>query len=150
MISRRTGPAHRASTSDAVADAAWQAITSWSRRHRGKLQNSIHHLLLQRKKDKFKAFGVKKDVPRMEMVQHQDVTVEMSIRLLAAQQEIVSLCTQLWNFDAIIRGYQRMVEGHVSDLYASDTDTWSTTSTVQGSDEESPMDSHSPSESHSR
>jgi hypothetical protein len=36
------------------------------------------------------------------MVQHQDVTVEMSIRLLAAQQEIESLCTQLRNFDAII------------------------------------------------
>jgi hypothetical protein len=102
VISRRTGPAYRTSTSDAVADAAWQAITSWSRRHRGKLQNSIHHLLLQRKKDKFKASGVKKDVPRMEMVQHQDVTVEMSIRLLAAQQEIESLCTQLRNFDAII------------------------------------------------
>jgi hypothetical protein len=85
VISRHTGPAYRASNSDAMADAAWQAITSWSRRHRGKLQNSIHHLLPQRKKDKFKASGVKKDVPRMEMIHHQDVTVELSIRLLAAQ-----------------------------------------------------------------
>jgi hypothetical protein len=36
-------------------------------------------------KDKFKVSGVKKDVPRMEMVHHQDVTVELSTHLLAAQ-----------------------------------------------------------------
>jgi hypothetical protein len=40
-----------------------------------------------------------------------------------------------------------MVEGQANDLYASDMDTWSTTSMVQGLDEESPMDSHSPTES---
>jgi hypothetical protein len=148
VISRHIGPAYRASNSDVVADAAWQAITSWSRHHRGKLQNSVHHLLPQWKKDKFKASRVKKDVPKMEMVHHQDVTVELSIRLLVAQREIESLCTQLQKFDATIRGYQRMVEGQASDLYAPDTDTWSTTSIVQGSDEESPVDSHSPSGSH--
>jgi hypothetical protein len=70
VISKHIGPANRASNSDVVADAAWQAITSWSRRHRDKLQNSIHHHLPQRKKDKFKASGVKKDVPRMEMIHH--------------------------------------------------------------------------------
>jgi hypothetical protein len=48
------------------------------------LQNSVHHLLPDRKKDQFKAFGVKKDIPRMEMVHHQDVTVEQSTHLLAA------------------------------------------------------------------
>jgi hypothetical protein len=37
-----------------------------------------------------------------------------------------------------------MVEGQASDLYASDTDNWFATSTVQGLDEESPMDSHFP------
>jgi hypothetical protein len=57
------------------------------------------------------------------MVHHQDVTVELSTRLLAAQCEIETLCIQLWNTDATIRGYMRMVEGQVSDLYASDTDT---------------------------
>jgi hypothetical protein len=31
------------------------------------------------------ASGVKKDVPKMDMVHHQDVTVELSSRLLAAQ-----------------------------------------------------------------
>jgi hypothetical protein len=85
VISRHTGPAYRASNSDAVADATWQAITSWSPHQRGKLQNCVHHLLPQWKKDKFKAFRVKKDVPRMEMVHHQDMTVELSIHLLAAQ-----------------------------------------------------------------
>jgi hypothetical protein len=85
VISRHIGPAYKASNSDDVADAAWQAITSWSRHHRGKLQNSVHHLLPQWKKDKFKASGVKKDVPMMEMVHHQDVMMELTIRLLATQ-----------------------------------------------------------------
>jgi hypothetical protein len=85
VINRHIGPAYRASNSDVVPDVALQAITSWSYHHRDKLQNSIHHLLPQRKKDKFKASGVKKDVHRMEMVHHQDVMVELSIRLLAAQ-----------------------------------------------------------------
>jgi hypothetical protein len=59
---------------------------------------------------------VKKDVPRMEMVHHHDVMVELN--------------TQLWNSDATIRGYKIMVAGQASDLYASDMDTWSATSTV--------------------
>jgi hypothetical protein len=66
---------------------------------------------------------VKKDIPRMEMVHHQDVTVEMITRLLVAQCEIETLRIQLWNADATIRGYMKMVEGQASDLYASDTDT---------------------------
>jgi hypothetical protein len=45
------------------------------------------------------------------MVHHQDVTVERSTRLLAAQHEIKTLRIQLWNADATIRGYMRMVEG---------------------------------------
>jgi hypothetical protein len=93
---------------------------------------------------------VKKDVPRKDMVHHQDVTVELSTRLLAAQREIESFCTQLRDSDATIRGYQRMVEGQTSDLYTSDMDTWSATSTIQGSAEEPPVDNHSPSGSHSR
>jgi hypothetical protein len=47
----------------------------------------------------------------MDMVHHQDVMVELSTRLLAAQREIESLRTQLRDSDASIRGYQRMVEG---------------------------------------
>jgi hypothetical protein len=86
----------------------------------------------------------------MKMVHHQDVTVELSICLSAAQREIESLRTQLRNSDATIWEYQRMVEDQASDLYASDIDTWSTTSIVQGSDEESPVEGHSPSRSHSR
>jgi hypothetical protein len=59
------------------------------------LQNSVHYLLSYRKKDQFKAYGVKRDIPRMEMVHHQDVVVELSTRLLTAQHEIKTLCTQL-------------------------------------------------------
>jgi hypothetical protein len=84
------------------------------------------------------------------MVDHQDVTVELSTNLLAAQREIETLRIWLRNADATIRGYMRMVEGQASDLYASDTDTWSATSSVQGSSKEPAVGSHSPSRSHSR
>jgi hypothetical protein len=41
----------------------------------------------------------------MDMVHHQDVTVELSTHLLAAQQEIKSLHIQLWKSDATTQGY---------------------------------------------
>jgi hypothetical protein len=56
--------------------------------------------------------------------------VELSTRLLTAQHEIETLRTQLRNADGTIRGYMRMVEGQASDLYASDTGTWTATSSV--------------------
>jgi hypothetical protein len=65
VISRHLGLAFRASHSDAVADATWQAITSWGHHNQDKLQNFVHRLLPYQKKDKFKASGVKKDVPMM-------------------------------------------------------------------------------------
>jgi hypothetical protein len=66
------------------------------------LQNSVHYLPPYRKKDQFKAYEVKKDIPKMEMVHHQDVTVELSTHLLAAQREIETLHIQLRNIDATI------------------------------------------------
>jgi hypothetical protein len=123
VLCRHKGPAFRTSRSDAVADAVWQAITSWIRSNKSRLQNSVDYLQPYRKKDQFKAYGVKRDIPRMEMVHHQDVAVELSTRLLTTQHEIETLCTQLRKANATIRGYMRMVEGQASDLYASDTDT---------------------------
>jgi hypothetical protein len=123
ILCRHKGPAFRTSQSDVVADAAWQAITSWVRSNKSWLQNSVHYLLPYRKKDQFKAHGVKKDIPRMEMVHHQDLAVELSTRLLTAQHEIETLHAQLRNADATIRSYRRMVDGQASDLYASNTDT---------------------------
>jgi hypothetical protein len=70
ILCRHKGPAFRTSRGDAVADVAWQAITSWVRSNKSRLQNSVHYLLPYRKKDQFKAHGVKKDIPRMEMVHH--------------------------------------------------------------------------------
>jgi hypothetical protein len=84
---------------------------SWVHSNKSRLQNSIHYLLPYRKKNQFKAYGVKKDVPRMEMVHHQDVMVELSAHLLAAQREIETLRIQLRYADATIRGYMGMVEG---------------------------------------
>jgi hypothetical protein len=73
VICRHKGPTFRTSHSDVVADGIWQAITSWVRSNKGRLQNSVHYILPYRKKDQFKAYGVKRDIPRMEMVHHQDV-----------------------------------------------------------------------------
>jgi hypothetical protein len=56
--------------------------------------------------------------------------VELSTRLLTAQHKIETLCAQLRKADATIRGYMRMVEDQANDLYASDTDTWTATSSV--------------------
>jgi hypothetical protein len=66
------------------------------------LLNSIHYLLPYRKTDQFKSYEVKNDIPRMEMVHHQDVTVELSTHLPAAQCEIKTLRIQLQNTNAII------------------------------------------------
>jgi hypothetical protein len=70
ILCRHKGPAFRTSRSDAVADAAWQAITSWVYSNKSRLQNSVHYLLPYRKKDQFKAYGVKRDITRMGMVHH--------------------------------------------------------------------------------
>jgi hypothetical protein len=123
LISRHMEPAFRATYRDAVADAAWQAITTYNRSHHDKLKNSVYYLLPQRKKSKFKTFGIMVDVSRMLMVHHQDVSMEMSIHLQAAQQLIQSLRNQLRDSNVTIRGYQRMIAGEASDLYASDTYT---------------------------
>jgi hypothetical protein len=95
ILCRHKGPAFRTSRSDAVANASWQAITSWVRSNKSRLQNSVHYLLPYRKKDQFKAYGVKRDIPWMEMVHHQDVAVELSTRVLTAQHEIETLHAQL-------------------------------------------------------
>jgi hypothetical protein len=95
VLYRQKGPAFRTSRSDAIADVAWQAITWWVHSNKSWLHNSVHYLLPYKKKDQFKAYGVKRDIPRMEMVHHQDVTVELSTRLLTAQHEIETLRIQL-------------------------------------------------------
>jgi hypothetical protein len=81
VICHHKGLAFKATYQDAVADAAWQTITTYNCTHHDKLKNSVYHLLPQRKNDKFKTFGVKVDVPRRLMVHHQDVSAEMSIHL---------------------------------------------------------------------
>jgi hypothetical protein len=44
-LSRHKGPAFRTTNPNAVADAAWQAITTYSRRYHDELRNTIYHLL---------------------------------------------------------------------------------------------------------
>jgi hypothetical protein len=95
VLCRHKGPAFRTSRSDDIADAAWQAITSWVHSNKSRLQNLVHYLLPYRKKDQFKAYRVKRDILMMEMVHHQDVTVELSTHLLTPQHEIETLRIQL-------------------------------------------------------
>jgi hypothetical protein len=70
VLSHHKGPTFRATYQDAVADAAWQVITTYNRRYHEELKNTAYHLLPQRKKNKFRTSGVKVDVPRMLMVHH--------------------------------------------------------------------------------
>jgi hypothetical protein len=44
ILCRHNGSAFRTLRSDAVADAAWQAITSWVCSNKSRLQNSVHYL----------------------------------------------------------------------------------------------------------
>jgi hypothetical protein len=150
VLSRQKGPAFRTSYPDAVADAAWQAITTYCRRYHDVLRNTVYHLLPQRKRNRFKVSGVKADVPMMFMVHHQDVVVEMSTHLQTAQQEIQKLRDQLRDSNATIRAYQRMVAGEASDLYTSDTCTWSATSSGPRAKNEPAVNNYSPSDSRTR
>jgi hypothetical protein len=50
-LSQHKGPAFRTTYPDAVADAAWQAITTYSRRYHDELRNTVYHLLPQRKRN---------------------------------------------------------------------------------------------------
>jgi hypothetical protein len=84
------------------------------------------------------------------MVHHQDVFVETSTRLQAAQQKIQKLHGQLRDSDATVRAYQRMVAGEASDLYTSDTCTWSATSSGPRAKDEPAVNNHSPSDSCTR
>jgi hypothetical protein len=88
VLSHHKGQAFGATYQDASADAVWQVITTFNSRYHEEMKNAVYHLLPQRKKNKFKTFGVKADVPMMLMAHHQDVPVEMSIHLQVAQQEI--------------------------------------------------------------
>jgi hypothetical protein len=85
VLSRHKGATFRTTCQDAVADAAWQVITTYSCIYHDELRNTIYYLLSQRKKNKFKVSGVKADVSRMLMVHHEDVFVEMSTHLQTAQ-----------------------------------------------------------------
>jgi hypothetical protein len=150
MLSRHQGLAFRATHQAVVGDATWQAITTYNHEYHDKLKNTIYHLLPQRKKDKFKASGIKANIPWMMMVHHQDIAVEMSIHLQAFQREIQSLCDQLRDSDVIIRAYQWVVASEASELYASDTDTWSATSSGPGARGKPAKNNHSTFDSRSR
>jgi hypothetical protein len=106
VLSCHQGLIFRATHQAAVGDTSWRAITTNNHEYHDMLKNNVYHLLPQRKKNKFNDSRVKADIPRMLMVHHQDVAVEVSTHLQAAQWEIQSLRDQLRGSDATIREYQ--------------------------------------------
>jgi hypothetical protein len=47
------------------------------------LQNSVHYLLPYRMKYQFKAYGVKKDIPKMEMILSPELLESLRISFYA-------------------------------------------------------------------
>jgi hypothetical protein len=45
VLSRHKGPAFETTYQDAVADAAWQAITTYSHRYHDELRNTVYYML---------------------------------------------------------------------------------------------------------
>jgi hypothetical protein len=70
VLTRHKGPAFRTTCQDAVANAAWQVITTYRHIYHDELRNTVYYLLPHRKKNKFKVSGVMADVPRLLMVHH--------------------------------------------------------------------------------
>jgi hypothetical protein len=70
VLSRHKGPAFRTTYQDAIANAAWQTITTYSCRYQDELRNTVYYFLPQRKMNKFKVTRVKADVPKMILVHH--------------------------------------------------------------------------------
>jgi DNA repair exonuclease SbcCD ATPase subunit len=102
---------------------------------------------LKVKKTKTTLLGATPRTMRYSMTPMKSKLLEMSTRLHTAQQEIQKLRDQLRDSDAMIRAYQRMVAEEASDLYASDTCTWSATSSGPRAKNEPAVNSHSPSDS---
>jgi hypothetical protein len=57
VLNRHKGSTFRTTYQDAVADVAWQAITTYSHRYHDELRNTVYHLLPQRKKTSLRFLG---------------------------------------------------------------------------------------------
>jgi hypothetical protein len=45
MLSRHKGPTFRTTYQDAIADAAWQVITTYSHKYHDEMRNTVYYLL---------------------------------------------------------------------------------------------------------
>jgi hypothetical protein len=93
VVSKHICPTPRATCAKAVADAAWQALTSWNRSRHHDLKDSIYALYPQRKKDAFKISRVDLQIFRGAMSHSTSLSLGLSDCLLAAQREIHYLHT---------------------------------------------------------
>jgi hypothetical protein len=108
VVDKHDCPTPRATCAEAVADATWQALTSWNHSKHHDLKNSIDALYPRRKKDAFKISRVDRQISRGAMSHNTSLSLDLSNHLLAAQREINYLCTQLADIDDTLRACQRM------------------------------------------
>jgi hypothetical protein len=93
VVSKHACSAPRVTCAEAVADAAWQALTSWNCSQHHDLKNCIYALYPRRMKDAFKISQVDQQIFRGAMSHSMSLSLELSDRLLATQREIHYLHT---------------------------------------------------------
>jgi hypothetical protein len=87
VVGTHACPTPHATCAEAVADATWQALTSWNRSRQRDLKDSIYAPCPRRKKDAFKISRVDSQIFRGAMSHTTSPSLDLSNRLLAAQRE---------------------------------------------------------------
>ena len=130
VMSSHHGPTHRDTCGAAIADAAWEAVTSIGHTLREKLETSTFSHIPRRKPGtrEYIVSPVGPYVYPQEMVRTQDIAVELSNSKLKLQEENHTLCKRLRDTESTLRAHIRMRTGEDSDIYSSNIKTWTATS----------------------
>jgi hypothetical protein len=134
VVNKHACPTPHVTCAKAVANAAWQTLTSWNHSRHCDLKNTIYVLYPRRENDAFKIF-------RGAMFHNTSLSLDLSDRLLPAQREIHYLRTRLADTEDTLCAHQRMQAGQDSFFYSSFQDTWTSTSYRVGTGEEPLVDS---------
>jgi hypothetical protein len=108
MVGKHACPSPHATCADAVANVAWQALTSWNHFQHRDLKNSIYALYPRRKKSAFKISRVGPHIFRGAMSHSTSLSLDLSNRLLVAQREIHYLRSRLADTEDTMRAHRRM------------------------------------------
>ena len=149
-------PTCRLRRSEAVEDAAWEAITYICKTYRHRLGHTSFSLFPRRRSGSsvlsFSQAGEHTTV--RAAARGQDLILDLSVRLDAYQQENNFLRDRLLKMESLARAYMRLQRGEASDLYSSDQDTWTANSPARSNKRprtgRTPPSSPEPSEAGSR